>query len=91
MSRFSERRLFHLARLILNRLRKDNLVDAKNEGRALTETKSVLADFLSREERVDDLVRKKIASLSRPVPQGSREWDILYRKFFEEETRKQKI
>jgi len=35
-------------------------------------------------------VRQKIASLSRHVPPGSREWDILYRKYHEEETRKQR-
>jgi hypothetical protein len=35
-------------------------------------------------------VRRKIQSLSRQVPVGSREWDILYRKYHEEEMRKQK-
>jgi hypothetical protein len=35
-------------------------------------------------------VRRKIQSLSRNVPVGSREWDILYRKYFEEESRKQR-
>jgi hypothetical protein len=29
-------------------------------------------------------------SLSRQVPAGSREWDVLYRKYFEEEMRKQR-
>jgi hypothetical protein len=38
--------------------------------------------------RVDGLARKKIASLSRDVPLGSPEWDVLYRKYYEEELRK---
>jgi len=29
-------------------------------------------------------------TLSRQVPQGSREWDILYRKYHEEELRRQR-
>ncbi len=33
---------------------------------------------------------RKSHSLSRHVPPGSREWDILYRKYFEEEARKQR-
>ena len=37
---------------------------------------------------LNDKVRKKIASLSRNVPLGSPEWDILYRKYYEEESRK---
>ncbi|MBI2347945.1 MAG: DUF507 family protein [Deltaproteobacteria bacterium] len=42
------------------------------------------------EDRVDEVVRQKIQSLSRPVPPGSREWDILYRKYLEEELKKHK-
>jgi hypothetical protein len=38
--------------------------------------------------RIDALARKKIASLSRDVPLGSPEWDVLYRKYYEEESRK---
>jgi hypothetical protein len=51
---------------------------------------SVLHDFFQSEDAVDDVVRRKIQSLSRHVPAGSREWDILYRKYFEEESRKQR-
>ena len=71
-------------------LRKGGLVDFTNEGRALIETKQVLNDFFKWEDAIDDIVRQKIESLSRRVPVGSREWDILYRKYFEEESRKQR-
>jgi hypothetical protein len=71
-------------------LRKDKLADFPQEGRALAETKKMLNEFFQREDQLDDLVRRKIQSLSRQVPVGSREWDILYRKYYEEELRKQK-
>jgi uncharacterized protein len=71
-------------------LRKDKLAEFPNEGRSLAETKQVLRDFFQLEDRIDEIVRQKISSLSRQVPQGSREWDILYRKYFEEESRKQR-
>jgi hypothetical protein len=90
VSRLSENRISHLARLILDGLWKDNLADFSHEGRALAETKRVLHEFFQKEDRIDDLVRQKIGSLSRHVPQGSREWDVLYRKYFEEEMRKQR-
>ena len=69
-------------------LRKAKLADFPNEGRALMETKQALHAFFQREDQIDDVVRQKISSLSRHVPPGSREWDILYRKYFEEESRK---
>ncbi len=90
MTRVSENRISHLAHLIIDGLRKNDLVDFPNEGRALAEAKRTLHAFFQREDQVDDAVRKKIQSLSRSVPPGSREWDILYRKYFEEEIRKQK-
>ncbi|HEU4343383.1 MAG TPA: DUF507 family protein [Candidatus Binatia bacterium] len=90
MSRLSENRISHLAHLIIDALWKGDLADFPNQGRALAETKHVLHDFFKAADPVDEIVRRKIASLSRHVPQGSREWDILYRKYFEEETRKQR-
>ena len=90
MSRLSESRISHLAHLILDGLWKENLADFPHEGRALTETKRVLHDFFQGDDHIDDIVRHKILSLSRHVPPGSREWDVLYRKYFEEEMRKQR-
>ncbi|HEX2932535.1 MAG TPA: DUF507 family protein [Candidatus Binatia bacterium] len=90
MSRLSESRISHLAHLVLNGVRGAKLAEFPNEGRALAETKRVLHEFFEREDHIDEIVRQKISSLSRHVPPGSREWDILYRKYFEEEARKQR-
>lgn len=88
MTRISENRISHLAHLVLDGLRKAKLAEFPNEGRSLAETKVGLRNFFEREERIDEIVRQKIESLSRRVPPGSREWDVLYRKYFEEESRK---
>ncbi len=90
MSRLSENRISHLAHLVMDGLRKGNLAQFSAEGRALAETKQVLHDYFQRDDHIDEIVRQKILSLSRHVPTGSREWDILYRKYFEEESRKQR-
>jgi hypothetical protein len=90
VSRLSESRISHLAHLIMNGLRKARLAEFPNEGRALAETKQALNEFFQREDHVEDIVRQKIQSLSRHVPPGSREWDILFRKYYEEEVRKQR-
>jgi hypothetical protein len=88
MSRLSEARVSRLAHLILDGLHQDNLIDIYNESRALKETKRVLTDFFGWEDRLDQAVRHKIQSLSRPVPPGSREWDVLYRKYLEDEIKR---
>ena len=70
MIRLSENRISHLAHLVMDGLRKDKLAEFPNEGRSLAETKQVLQDFFQREDHIDEIVRQKIASLSRPVPAG---------------------
>ena len=86
MSRLSESRISHLAHLVVDAIKSE----FRNEGRALAETKRVLHEFFERDDHLDELVRKKIQSLSRHIPLGSREWDVLYRKYLEEEMRRQK-
>ena len=90
MSRVSESRVSHLAHLVLDGLRKGKLAEFPNDRRSLTETKQILQEFFQFEDQIDDIVRQKIMSLSRHVPAGSREWDVLYRKYYEEESHRQR-
>ncbi len=90
MIRFSEGRLSYLAHRILAVLRAEGLADVANERLALQEIKRALEGQREAEARLDEIVRRKIASLSRKVPPGSREWDILYQRYMDEEHRKQK-
>jgi len=43
--------------------------------------------WLKKEEEVDRGARRKIESQKRAIPEGSAEWEILYRKYYEEEMR----
>lgn len=86
--RLSEDRISHLAHLVSDGIWNDDLVDFKDDDKVLGEIKRVMTDYLKVEDSADTFAREKIRSLSRDVPEGSREWDILYKKYFEEETSK---
>ncbi|MCC6502810.1 MAG: DUF507 family protein [Deltaproteobacteria bacterium] len=86
--RLSDDRISHIAHLIFDAVWKDDLVDFTDENKALLEIKKVITGFLRVEDDADSAARDKIRSLSRGVPEGSREWDILYKKYFEEEVSK---
>lgn len=86
--RFSEARLSHLAHLIVKTFQQEGLADVESERHVLAEIKRVLAQEHAGDARLDAIVRRKIASLSRHVPPGSREWDVLYRQYYAEEARK---
>lgn len=89
MSRLSDNRIAALARLVLRVLASEGAV--VNERVALVESKRVLAEIFQRDDKTDEVVRRKIASLSRRVLPGTPEWEVLYRRYFEEETRKRKF
>jgi len=89
--RLTEDRISHLARRMMDRLYKDDLADFPDEGMALREAKAAFQAYMRAGDEVDSFVRQKIGKLSRRVPEGGREWDILYRKYFEEEIAKRKL
>ena len=88
MTKFSDDRISHLAHLIHNKLYQDLLADYPDEDKALREIKKTLIDYFKVDDEADQAAREKISSLKRGVSEGSREWEVLYRKYFEEELRK---
>ena len=40
---------------------------------------------LRKDEEIERKARAKITAQKRAIPEGSQEWDILYRKYYEEE------
>lgn len=88
--RLSEDRISHIAHLITDGIWKDDLVDFIDEDKVLQETKKCIAQYMKTEDIIDDMVRNKIHSLSRQVPEGSKEWEILYKKYYQEEFAKKR-
>ncbi len=86
--KISDDRIAHLSHLVCDALYHDDLVDYSDDDEALLCIRKTMTEYLKIEDKIDDLVRQKIASLKKGVPEGSREWDILYRKYYEEEAQK---
>ncbi len=52
------------------------------------EARRILEELLKEEEKLDQAARQKIESQRRTILEGSQEWDILYRKYYNEEVKK---
>ena len=84
--RMSRERLFGLAdRIVTEILATDGVVikpavDERVRGHLRTEVFRVLEDEAKLEDTIDQEVRKTLDSYSRRVPEGSAEWELLYRK-----------
>ena len=85
-------RISHLSHLLVDAIVRENRIErlAENE-KLLREIKRIIRQELRRDEELDEVVRAKLNSYSRPIPEGSPEWEVLYAKFLAEERRKQKM
>jgi hypothetical protein len=52
------------------------------------EARKALESLLLAELKIDSAAKQKIASQRRIIQEGSQEWDILYRKYYNEEVKK---
>ncbi len=50
--------------------------------------RELLEELLKQEEKIDVAARQKIESQRRTIVEGTQEWDILYRKYYNEEVKK---
>ena len=89
--RLTDPRISHLSHRLRNALQKEGLADFPDEPAAHREAKAVLDSYAEAEEAVGAFARDRISRLSRKVPEGGREWEILYRKYFEEEITRRKL
>ncbi len=60
-------------------------VEDKNAVRL--EVRRLLEELLKAEKRIDQEARRKIESQRRTILEGTQEWDILYRKYYNEEVK----
>jgi hypothetical protein len=91
MALLSDDKASHLSHVILDSLKRSAVGRLKgDEALALREIKRVLAAELREEEDLDAGVRARLRSYSRQITEGSPEWDVLYRKTYEEELRKRR-
>jgi hypothetical protein len=89
--RLTDARISHLSHQLRHALQKGGLAEFPDEPAAHREAKAVLESYAQSEEAADAFARDRISRLSRKVPEGGREWEILHRKYFEEEMTRRKL
>jgi uncharacterized protein len=86
--KLSEERILYLARESIARLRDEGLAEISNFALALRQARDLIAGWEEQGDALDEIVRRKIISLRRGVVEGSNEWNILFRRYRDEELRK---
>jgi len=84
----SDERQGHFAKLIVDGIWNDDLVEYTDDDTAMRVAKRAISKFVAEFAEIDSKVRGMVASLKRNVPEGSPEWDVMYSKYFEEEMKR---
>ncbi len=83
----SESRQLHFARLLIDELWGDMLIDfdEEQEDHVVRQTRTIINQWVAEQGDIDNEIREKINSLKRGVMEGTGEWNVLYKKYFQEE------
>ncbi|HWX94613.1 MAG TPA: DUF507 family protein [Terriglobales bacterium] len=87
--RLSRDKVNKLAHVVSDALAETPQVDFVEDRNTIRlEVRKILEELLNQEARIDQSARQKIESQKRTILEGSQEWDILYRKYYNEEVKK---
>ena len=86
LSRDKVNKLAHTVADALASIEQVDFIEDRNSIRV--EARRLLEELLKAEEKIDSAARQKIESQRRTIVEGTQEWDILYRKYYNEEVKK---
>ncbi|AEU36910.1 DUF507 family protein [Granulicella mallensis] len=87
--RISRDKLNKLAHTVADTLAEIDEVDFLEDRNTIRqEARKILEKLLTEETRIDAAARLKISSQRKIIVEGSQEWDILYRKYYNDEVKK---
>jgi hypothetical protein len=85
--RLSREKILRLSHLILDYLNEDDQIEYFADIQEVRqEIQKIIEEEMRADEAIDALVRRKIESQKRQIIEGSDEWEVLYRKYYEEES-----
>lgn len=86
VSRDKSNKVAHVVSDALADMKEVDFLEDRNTIRL--EVRKLLEELLTQEARIDQAARHKIENQKKTILEGSQEWDILYRKYYNEEVKK---
>ena len=87
--RLSDDKVRHITHVVLKGLLdKKAIAISEEEGTIRREMQRVILQELKLADAIDEKVTRKLQSYSKKIYEGSSEWEVMYQKFFDEESAK---
>ena len=85
--KLSREKILRLSHVVLDYMNDDDGVEYYADPQEIRQQiVKMISDEMRTDEAIDALVRRKIESQKRTIVEGSDEWEVLYRKYYEDES-----
>jgi len=85
----SDEKISHMSHLLLRKLKERGIIKLlAEESRIRKQIKRSIVEEVKLGEEIDEAVKGKLWSYSKKIVEGSPEWEVLYKRFFQEEEKK---
>ena len=86
--KLSREKILQLSHVVLRHLNEDESVEFFADPQEIRQdVVKIISDEMKVDETIDAAVRRRIESQKRQIVEGSSEWDVLYRKYYEDEVK----
>ena len=89
--RLSHERCVHISHQVINVLEDDEEVEFLRDANDIRlKILQILESEMAHQDEVEEAIRRRILTQRRDLPEGSAEYDLLFRRYYEEEMKKVK-
>ena len=89
--RLSHERCVHLSHQVINMFEDDDRVEFLSDPNDIRlMILKILEGEMARQEELEESIRRRILTQRRDIPEGSAEYEVLFRKYYEDEMKKVK-
>ena len=87
--RLSHERCVHLSHLAINALEDDDQVEFLQDPNDIRlKILQILEAEMAHQDELEEGIRRRILTQRRDIPEGSAEWELLFRKYYDDEMKK---
>ncbi len=87
--RLTDQKINQLAHLVMETIENESSLDMLRDSNDIRlRIKLIITDELMLENEIDRAVRNVFRTMTKPPPEGSKEWEVMYEQYYQQQMKK---